>query len=336
MIGSMMDFLLLVFSIALILLLLTALDSYVALPFLSPSRREVRDLLVAIQDLLLPMGSFPSNLLHPWASRFETCRSFDGALPSSSKATPAEDMSMPILVSRLIEPSSDDSVSKRLATPASTEHPPSESGPKTIATPPPIKRTTVGVELNDTTVLPNAEFVPDNGQPVGSDDYLDASFVDALEHQLKSMNDTQVANPSFSMLVPEHEVAEVDSLGSTSTGISDGDKQHEEECTAAVEKVLTESRAFQNAIRELVDPHGKYSPDTTGTIELVATMTKRQEEAVESLGSETVRFQRAEEDLRHEWEDQKAVFERVIRGQNTMLHMTQQENDELFGDNETL
>lgn len=336
MIGSMADLLLLVFSIAILLLLFTAFDSYVALPFLSPSKHESRDLLVAIQDLLLPMGSFPSNLLHPWASKFTTCRSTDGALSSSSNETSAEDMSKRALVPRSIELISDDSVSEPMATPASTELPPSESGSKTIAMPPPTKRTAVDAELNNTTVPPRAEFMPDDGPPVCSEDYLDASFFDALEYQLGSENDTQIAKSGFEMLLPEHQAAQVDSLDSTSTAVSDEEKQQEEESTAAVEKILTESRAFESAIRELVDPDGKYSPDTPGTIELVATMRKRQAEAVESLRSETVRFQRAEEDLRHGWEDKKAVFERVIRGQNTRLHLTQEENDELLVNNEAL
>lgn len=202
--------------------------------------------------------------------------------------------------------------------------------------PPPTKRTAVDAELNNTTVPPRAEFMPDDGPPVCSEDYLDASFFDALEYQLGSENDTQIAKSGFEMLLPEHQAAQVDSLDSTSTAVSDEEKQQEEESTAAVEKILTESRAFESAIRELVDPDGKYSPDTPGTIELVATMRKRQAEAVESLRSETVRFQRAEEDLRHGWEDKKAVFERVIRGQNTRLHLTQEENDELLVNNEAL
>ena len=50
---------------AVILPLLTGIDSIFPLPSSSPSSTNGKTLLRALEDLL-PMGSFPSNLLHLW------------------------------------------------------------------------------------------------------------------------------------------------------------------------------------------------------------------------------------------------------------------------------
>lgn len=336
MFSAMADLLLLVLSIAGILLLITAFDRMSAFPLLNPSRHEVRDLLVAVQDLLLPMGSFPSNLLHPWAQTTGTCRSNHTALPLPPKVTFLEDGSEPTVMPRSIEPISDDSASKPTATPASTESTSSESGPKPIAMPHPTEPTPVDAGLNPTTVPSPAESIPDDCLSFGSEDFADEPFLDSLEYQDKSDDDTQIAGSSYEMSLPEQEAAKIDSLGSTSGVVDDEEKQQEEESSATVEDVLTESQAFEKAIRELVDPGGEYSPDYQKTIQLIAGIMRRQEETAESLRSETVRFQRAEEDLRHGWEDKKVVFERIISGQNARLHWTQQISDELYEENETL
>ncbi len=85
-----MELFLLILFIAVTLLVLTAFDRVFALPFLPSSNREVRDLLIALEDLLLPMGSFPSKLLHPWASAVEDYWSNTTALPNFPKITPTE------------------------------------------------------------------------------------------------------------------------------------------------------------------------------------------------------------------------------------------------------
>lgn len=51
-------------ALASILRLVTVLDRKFSPPFFNPSRQDVQDLLTALEDLTLPMGSFPSELLH--------------------------------------------------------------------------------------------------------------------------------------------------------------------------------------------------------------------------------------------------------------------------------
>ena len=62
----MVDTVILVLLIALFLLFLTGLDSRFPLPTFTPSSENGRMLLHALEDLVLPLGSFPTNLLHPW------------------------------------------------------------------------------------------------------------------------------------------------------------------------------------------------------------------------------------------------------------------------------
>ena len=65
--GTLASVLLLITVISLTLIPITALDWASTLPFFHPSRQDVRNLLTSLEDLLLPMGSFLSELLHRWA-----------------------------------------------------------------------------------------------------------------------------------------------------------------------------------------------------------------------------------------------------------------------------
>ena len=58
----------LLFVVVGILLLSTGLYRFLTILFTRPSTQEGRDLLTAIEDMVLPMGSFPSRLLYPWRS----------------------------------------------------------------------------------------------------------------------------------------------------------------------------------------------------------------------------------------------------------------------------
>ena len=62
--GTMESVFFLVSSIALVLLGFTAIDRLRTLRCFDPSRQHVRDLLAALEDLMLPLGSFPSEILH--------------------------------------------------------------------------------------------------------------------------------------------------------------------------------------------------------------------------------------------------------------------------------
>ena len=62
--GKMEALIILVLSIALILLLLVALNHFITLPSLNPPTAELQGLFDAIEDLVLPMGSFAHDFLH--------------------------------------------------------------------------------------------------------------------------------------------------------------------------------------------------------------------------------------------------------------------------------
>ena len=66
--GTLATVLILLISITFALLLFTALNWALSFAIFDPSRHDVRNLLVALEDLALPMGSFPVNILHPWTS----------------------------------------------------------------------------------------------------------------------------------------------------------------------------------------------------------------------------------------------------------------------------
>ena len=92
----------LISSIALVLLGITAIDRLRSLRLFDPSTQRVRDLLAALEDLLLPLGSFPSELLRLWApavpkhdltltlSPVTTIVSFDGTKPCDAPQHEAE------------------------------------------------------------------------------------------------------------------------------------------------------------------------------------------------------------------------------------------------------
>lgn len=68
MISEMAYFFLAILCITFIPILLTSFIGTAVLPFLKISRQEVRDLFLALEDLTLPMGSFPSRLLGLWTA----------------------------------------------------------------------------------------------------------------------------------------------------------------------------------------------------------------------------------------------------------------------------
>ncbi|KAF6220707.1 hypothetical protein HO133_003140 [Letharia lupina] len=351
----MADLLVLILSILVILLLITAWDHTLALPFLNPSRREVRDLLVAVEDLLLPMGSFPSKLLQPWVPTVKECRSRPTALtlshnptpaeegsepstPASTEPTPGESGSNPTAVPPSTEPTSVVGGPNPTMLPLSTEQAPGHGKSKLTTIPPPPVPVPVVAGFDTTTLPPLPEPTPVEGQSFGPEDDPDKPLFDSLEYQQLSGDDIQMA---FNVPLPEQQGAEIDSLSSDSTVAGEETEKEEQEqevedSTAVVEKESTETEVFEKEIRGLVDPEGRYGPDLRKTIELVAGTVERQAKAEEGLRSETVRFQRAEDDLRHGWEDSREVFERIISGQNVMLRLTRDENHELVEENQTL
>ena len=66
--STMTDVLVLLIVVFGILLLSTGFDRFLTMVFTRPSTQKGRDLLTAVEDMVLPMGSFPSRLLYPWSS----------------------------------------------------------------------------------------------------------------------------------------------------------------------------------------------------------------------------------------------------------------------------
>ena len=64
----MTDVLVVLLVVISILLLFTGFGRFLMILFTRPSTQETRDFLTAIEDMVLPMGSFPSRLLSPWSS----------------------------------------------------------------------------------------------------------------------------------------------------------------------------------------------------------------------------------------------------------------------------
>ena len=116
------------------------------------------------------------------------------------------------------------------------------------------------------------------------------------------------------------------------------EQQHQQEQinTAVMEDVLKNLQDFENSIRGLVGLEGQAGSDLQNTVNHVIDIIRRRDEAEESSRFEKVRSQRVEEDLRHEWEDSREVFERIIRGQNARLRSTRQENVNLLEENDQL
>ena len=113
-------------------------------------------------------------------------------------------------------------------------------------------------------------------------------------------------------------------------------EQEDGDSTAAVEKLPAKSQAFEVAIRGLVDPNGNSGSSLEKVVELVAGVLKSGREAEVKLESETVRFDRAIEDLGHEWMDKREQFEFIINGQNDMVYEKGVEANRLFRENTTL
>lgn len=276
----MADCLILVFAIVAFLLLLTAFDRYYELPCFNPSTFEAQKLLVALEDLLLPLGSLPAKVLHPWFSAGEN----DDVEPST--------------------------------------------------TPAPTRSKLDGAEyaqINASPPLPDP--VSDDDQSLGSKQYADKLFFDRIKHQLTSDLDTIATK----MPLSKQKGADVDLLNRYPTTVAEKEEQQEkEDITAAVEDTLMENRVFEKAIRDLIDPEGRYAPDHQQIIKLVAATIEGRKEAEGRLGSETVRLQREKEDQRHDWDDSREAFEHVINGQNKKMQSTQQDLDKLTGLNSEL
>ena len=93
--STMTDVLVLLLLLLGILLLSTGLYRLLTILFTHPATQEGQNFLTAIEDMVLPMGSFPSELFYPWSSTRDSYTS--NSLPSNSnsdseqEAVPAPD-----------------------------------------------------------------------------------------------------------------------------------------------------------------------------------------------------------------------------------------------------
>lgn len=400
--GTLASVLLLVFFLASILGLVTVLDRQFSLPFFNPSRQDVRDLLTALEDLVLPMGSFLSELLHSsgpsdlnHSSDFTTSQhsttpapgsdthAHDGeCLPpkptlddggvkpletkpltvstlghSGSLATPTRTSDLPTLRNDASGPIEETPTTDReptdgglnsAVTLALVISPPKDHESATSANLPP-GHVTGNVRLNAPTLHPLTNTTPNDVQLSDADNLSSEPFLDLSQSHQAPEHDTCITRTAVEVPLPEQIVVEIDSLGNSTnttreevqevqeeedrTGVAEevsteiqATEQQDGNNLAVVEEVPTESQAFEKAIRELVDPEGKSESNLENLVKQVTEMKQQRTEAEGKLESETVRFQRAERDLRNGWEDSREYFERVIDGQNEFAREIQGEN----------
>ena len=392
--GIVASVLLLILVISTTLILITALDWASPLPFIHSSREDVRNLLTSLEDLLLPMGSFLSELLEPWAPRELSHKSNHTTPPLSM--TPAPESGGPVLdwQSSTSKPTHDDGGVKPHAEPSPTTStllngesnftmmPPSPfpthnvdklepsaelptfaqaatnrgSSPEAtfaLMFSPPYdqeltlsamsrwtRRQTGNAELNAADVRSFTNPTTGGDQPLVLENRSDQASFDFPKTQQSPKKHSCNVGPAVDVLLPEQAVAEIDALGKSSDTMSEevqkDQKQQDENSTAAVEEVPTKSQAFEVAVRGLVDPDGSSGSNLEDLVALVTGVFRGRAEAEEKLKSEIIRFTRKEEDLRHDWIDQREYIERVINGQNDFVCEKGVENNRLFTENSRL
>ena len=102
------------------LLLITALHWAFTHPSFRASRQAVRNLVMSLEDLALPMGSFPSEQLHPWTPRELIHESNHTILPPSMTLAPESGRSELDSQSPTSKPTRDDGRAKPLVVPSPT------------------------------------------------------------------------------------------------------------------------------------------------------------------------------------------------------------------------
>ena len=413
MVDTLASVLLLIGVIPTTLILITALDWAFTLKLFRPSRQDVRKLLISLEDLLLPMGSFSSDLLHPWALEELSRETNHTTLPLLM--TPATECARSELdcqsptpkpthddggVKLLVEPSATSTLldgesnsttipSLTLPTPnvdhlepsaelpsfaqAATNHgsspeeafalrfsPPDDHGSVLSAMSRWTKRQTGNLELNAADLHSSTYPTISRDRPLVSENPSDQASSDSPRTQQSPAETSCNAGSAVDVPLPEQTAAEIDALGKsfdpTSEEVQKDQKQEEdspaaakavsteskapeqqdENSTAAVEEVPTESQAFEVAIRGLIDPNGISGSNLGDLAALVADVLKGKAEAEEKLRSEIIRFSREEEDLRHDWIDQRGYIERVINGQNDFVDEKGVESNRLFVENSRL
>ena len=344
----------------------SALDRTYHFPFLDPSIRNARSLFDALEDLVLPMGSLPSEDLRPWAPTDQLYDSNALVSPRSTTLSPGSTGSEHDGESRPPKPTLGEGGAEHFSSASPTRSTFRKVGPKFN-----VMRSSASPKRNDSGSAPSKKSASAGRKPI----------YDQSNAALKSVLVTSTHSDHAEVPLPEQTVIKTITLGSVciamseegqneqrdedstavvkgvSTGTQtteqqDGDstavvkgvstgtqttEQQDGDSTAAVEEVSTGTLVlFENAIRELVDPERTSGSDLQKLAQLVADIMKQRTEAEDNLRSETGRSARAEEDLRHWWEDMRGVFECIISGQNIALLSSRNHNDELTEENRKL
>ena len=323
----------------------SALDRTYHFPFLDPSIRNVGSLFDALEDLVLPMGSLPSEDLRPWAPTDQVYDSNALVSPRSTTLSPGSTGSEHDGESRPPKPTLGE---------GGVEHfssaPPTRSTLRKIRPKFNVMRSSASPKHNDSGSAPSKKSAS-----------AGRKFIYGQSNAaLKSAVVTSTHSDHAEVPLPEQTVIETITLGSVCIAMSEGgqDEQQDEDSTAVVKGVSTGTQTteqqdgdstaaveevstgtpvlFENAIRELVDPERTSGSDLPKLAQLVADIMKQRTEAEENLRSETGRSARAEEDLRHWWEDMRGVFECIISGQNIALLSSRNQNHELTEENRKL
>ena len=238
-----------------VLLVASAAAFLVDLLSLNMPGHEVQGFLTALEDLVLPMGSFPDELLERSAPTATDL--------ADTESDVGEEKDMPR-----------DEVQRLL------------------------------IALEDL-VLPMGSFPSELlGRSATTDTDLAGTVSDVEEEKEIEQQGHSIQTTTDSDVEEEKETEQQEDHSPVA------DSEH---------KSVTPSQIFENAIRELFDPEGTSGPDLQKLAELVHDAIERRAQAEKTSRSEAATFQRAAEDTRHEWEDKKEVWEKVISGQNKSL-----------------
>ena len=392
--------------------LITAIYLAFTFLFLRPSRQDTRNLIISLEDYSLPMGSFPSELLHPWAPKELSHEPSHTTLPLSVAPEPEGVRSELHWQPPTSKPTHDDGRVKPLAVASPTVSTLLNGGsispmmPRSALPTPKVDKLEFISELptsaqaaTNRVSSPEASFALILSSQVAgnlalsamsrltqrqtSDVKLNAADVHSLTDpttspvlhpcsdpassdssllQRSPKEDAPNAGSAVDVSLPEQTVAEIDTLGKNSDTISEevqkdqreegkedttfaveevskeskAPKQQDGNSTATVEEVPTESQIFELAIRGLVDLDGSSGSSLDDLVTLVADGLKARAEAEEELKSQTIRYSREIEDVRHSWIDQRGYIEDVINGQNDFVCQKGIESNRLFAENSRL
>lgn len=242
---------------------------------------------------MLPLGSFPSQLLHPWAPKELSHESTHTTLPLSTTPAPENEKPQLDLQSPTSKPTPDDGSVKPLTVSSPTT--------STLLTGQSKSR------MTEPSVFPTPDI-----------DKIESSAELPMSPQA-AINRVSRPQASFGVVLsspddvplPEQTEAELDALGPDT------------------------DTTFEVAMRALLDPDESSGSNLENLVALVADGLKGRREAKE-MKSEIMRLNRQEEDLRHDWMDQREHIEKVINGQNVFTSEKEVESNRLFFENSRL